>query len=400
MISYQEALDIISTYPFQRSIETVDITEANGRVLAENIQADRDLPPYDRVTMDGIAINYDAFENGQRSFDVISTIGAGIPQQSIEATDKCVQIMTGAIMPNGLDTIIRYEDISIEGDVATINKTDIKRAQNIHFKGEDRSKGDLVLQQGTELGPTELIVAAAVGKSALSVYRMPKAAIITTGDELVDVHEQPEAHQVRRSSNYGILALLKSWGVASEQFHLKDNKELLSKELSQLIERYDLLVLTGGVSRGKFDFLPEVMDQLGVKKQFHKVKQRPGKPFWFGSAPNGTTVFALPGNPVSSFVCATAYVKFWLKKSLGLDPALGHVKLTNDVTFLPPLTYFLECTVSTSATGERIAQTFKGNGSGDFANMTKADGFIVLPEDKNEFFAGEVYPYIPYRNSI
>ena len=400
MISYQDALNIIQDFPFKLTTELVAITNANGKVLAEDITADRDLPPYDRVTMDGIAINYDAFEKGQRNYVIIETIGAGVPQKTIAETGKCVQIMTGAIMPKGLDTIIRYEDITIEGNVATINEESVERAQNIHFKGKDRKQGEVVLKRGTELGPTELIVAAAVGCSELSVYSMPKAAIITTGDELVDVHEIPDAHQIRRSSNYGVLALLKSWGIEAKQLHLKDNKELLFRELYSLIESYDLLVITGGVSRGKFDFLPEVMEELNVQKHFHKVKQRPGKPFWFGSAPNGTTVFALPGNPVSSFVCANVYLKFWLRKSLGLNANLGYVKLSNDVTFKKPLTYFLECSVKSNVSGERIAETFKGNGSGDFANMTMADGFIVLPEEKNEFLAGEVYPYIPYRNSI
>jgi len=398
MISYQEALDILQSYPFQLETETVDILSANGRVLAEDIIADRNLPPYDRVTMDGIAINFDAYEKGQKDFEVIETIGAGVPQKTITEVDKCVQIMTGAIMPNGLDTIIRYEDISIENGVATINE-EVVRAQNIHFKGEDRKQGEVVLEKGKEIGPTELIVAAAVGKASLVVYKLPKAAIITTGDELVDINVQPEAHQIRRSSNYGIHALLNGWGIEVQQFHLKDDKELLSKELSYIIETYDLLVLTGGVSRGKFDFLPEVLDELGVKKHFHKIKQRPGKPFWFGTAPNGATIFALPGNPVSSFVCANAYLKYWLKKSLGQNAELGYVKLDNNVTFMPPLTYFLECEVKTSPTGERLANTIKGNGSGDFDNMTMADGFIVLPEDKNEFFTGEVYPYIPYRES-
>ena len=294
MISYQEALDILQQFPFQLTEEAVSITNVNGRVLAEDILSDRDLPPYDRVTMDGIAINYNAYESGQRSFDVIETIGAGVPQKTIVEAKKCVQIMTGAIMPIGLDTIIRYEDIKIEEGVANINE-EVVRAQNIHFRGEDRKQGEVVLAKGTELGPTELIVAAAVGYSELTVYKMPKAAIITTGDELVDVHEKPEAHQIRRSSNYGVLALLKSWGIESKQFHLQDNKTLLFNTLSSLIESYNLLVITGGISRGKFDFLPEVMDELGVKKHFHKIKQRPGKPFWFGSAPNGTTVFALPG---------------------------------------------------------------------------------------------------------
>lgn len=400
MISYQEALDLLKSFPFQLTTETVDILQANGRILAEDIIADRNLPPYDRVTMDGIAIHFDAFEAGQRDFEILETIGAGLAQKTIAAADKCVQIMTGAIMPKGLDTIIRYEDITIEDGKAHINEEAIERQQNIHFKGEDRQQGEIVLHQGKELGPTELIVAAAVGKAQLSVYRLPKAAIITTGDELVDINDQPEAHQIRRSSNYGVHALLNEWGIEAKQFHLKDDKELLSNELSSIISSYDLLVITGGVSRGKFDFLPEVLDELGVQKHFHKIKQRPGKPFWFGTAPNGATIFALPGNPVSSFVCANAYLKTWLLHSLGQETGLGYVKLANDVTFMPELTYFLECEVHSLASGERLAHTIKGNGSGDFDNMTLADGFIVLPENKNEFLAGEVYPYIPYRKSI
>lgn len=400
MISYQEALQIIKANPFKGATTSVNILHANGRILAEDIHADRDFPPFDRVAMDGIAINYEVFAKGQRSFDIIDTFGAGVPQKTIITKDQCVQIMTGAIMPIGLDTVIRYEDITINGDTATINEEGITQQQNIHFKGMDRKQGEVVLGKGTQLGPTELIVAAAVGQSSLTVYQMPKAAIITTGDELVDISDQPLAHQIRRSSNYGIHSLLNTWGIAAEQFHLNDDKELLTKEIDRLISTYDVLVLTGGVSRGKFDFLPEVLDGLGVQKHFHKVKQRPGKPFWFGTTANGKTVFALPGNPVSSFVCANVYLKHWLNVSLGQTTDLAHVKLSNDVRFSPSLTCFLECKTKITPNGEFIAETFKGNGSGDFANMTLADGFIVLPEEKNEFLAGEVYPYIPYRNAI
>lgn len=397
MISYQEALKIISEHPFPLTKEKVQIESANGRILAEDVLADRDFPPFDRVTMDGIAINYKAFAAGQRTFDVQEVIGAGIPQKTITAPDKCVQIMTGAIMPKGLDTVIRYEDITIAEDKATINESSINKKQNVHFKGEDRKQGEVVIQKGKELSPTELIVAAAVGKAELDVYQLPKAAIITTGDELVDISDQPKEHQIRRSSNYGVLASLQSWKIQANQFHLNDNKDQLISQLGNLIETYDLLVITGGVSRGKFDHLPDVMDQVGVEKHFHKVKQRPGKPFWFGTIENKCTVFALPGNPVSSFVCANVYLKFWIRNSLGLDTKFDLVKLAKDISFIPPLTYFLECAVHTSSTGERLAETIKGNGSGDFANMTSADGFVVLPDNQNEFKAGEVYPYIPFR---
>ncbi|GAB5525123.1 MAG: molybdopterin molybdotransferase MoeA [Roseivirga sp.] len=399
MITYKEAIDIITQYTFQVETEMVSLNDTDGRVLAEDIIADRDLPPYDRVTMDGISISFEAFDKGQRSFEIEKTIGAGMPKARLEDTSKCVQIMTGAIMPEGADTVIRYEDISITDNVATINE-DVKHRQNVHFKGQDKLQGEIVLANGITLGATEAIVAAAVGRSSLKVIKLPKAAIITTGDELVDINETPLAHQVRRSSNYGAQNVLKQWGIESKQYHLRDNKALMIDEISRILDQYELVVITGGVSRGKFDYLPEVLDELGVTKHFHKVKQRPGKPFWFGTAANGSTVFALPGNPVSSFVCANAYIRPWLKASQGMSYQLPSVRLVTDVTFKPDLTYFLECSISVSDEGVIQAQTFKGNGSGDFANMTQADGFVVLPQGKTEFKAGEVYPYIAYRSSF
>lgn len=399
MITYQEAIDIITQNPFQLKTESVSLSDSDGRVLAEDIIADRDLPPYDRVTMDGISINFEAYKNGQRSFEIEKTIGAGMPKSSLEDAAKCVQIMTGAIMPEGADTVIRYEDISIVDNIATINEEVIYK-QNIHFKGQDKLQGEIVLAKGITLGATEAIVAAAVGKSSLEVIKLPKAAIITTGDELVDIDETPLAHQVRRSSNYGAQNVLKQWGIESKQYHLRDDKALMIDEISRILDQYELVVITGGVSRGKFDYLPEVLDELGVTKHFHKVKQRPGKPFWFGTAQNGSTVFALPGNPVSSFVCANAYIRPWLKASQQMPYQLPSVKLMNDVIFKPDLTYFLECSISVSDEGVIQAQTFKGNGSGDFANMTQADGFVVLPQGKTDFKAGEVYPYIAYRSTF
>ncbi len=399
MITYKEAIDIITQHTLKVETEMVSLNDADGRVLAEDIIADRDLPPYDRVTMDGISISFEAFDQGQRSFSIEKTIGAGMHKARLEDAGKCVQIMTGAIMPEGADTVIRYEDISIEDDIATINE-DVKHRQNIHFKGQDKQQGEIVLSKGITLGATEAIVAAAVGRSSLEVIKLPKAAIITTGDELVDIDETPLAHQVRRSSNYGAQNVLKQWGIDSKQYHLKDDKALMIEEISRILDQYELVVITGGVSRGKFDYLPEVLDELGVTKHFHKVKQRPGKPFWFGTAANGSTVFALPGNPVSSFVCANAYIRPWLKASQGMPYQLPSVRLVTDVSFKPDLTYFLECSISVSDEGVIQAQTFKGNGSGDFANMTQADGFVVLPQGKTEFKAGEVYPYIAYRSSF
>lgn len=400
MISYREALDIIAKHPFSPKSSQLALNEINGHVLNEDIIADRDFPPFDRVTMDGIAINHAVYAKGQRDFAIEKTIGAGMPQSSLEDATKCVQIMTGAMLPLKADTIIRYEDITISDDVATINVDSVKHTQNVHFKGEDKKQGDVVLAKGTVLGAPEMIIAASVGRPTLEVLLPPKAAIITTGDELVGIEESPLDHQIRRSSNYGVQDLLKQWNIDAKQHHLVDNKELMIRELSSIIETVDLLVLTGGVSRGKFDFLPDVLEELGVVKHFHKVKQRPGKPFWFGTAPNGTTVFALPGNPVSTFACANVYIKQWLSLSLAVKENPIYVKLKQDIEFQPPLTYFLECKAAFNTSGELEATPYRGHGSGDFANMSEANGFIILPDDKSSFKKGEVYPYILYRKDF
>lgn len=400
MISYEEALDIISQHKFSPKTEKRALYNASGYILNESLYADRDFPPFDRVTMDGISINHSAYANGQRTFEIEKTIGAGMPQSSLEDTTMCVQIMTGAMLPLNADTIIRYEDITIADNKATINVDSVKHQQNVHFKGMDKRQGDIVLAKGTLLGAPEMIVAAAIGKSELEVLMLPKAAIITTGDELVDIDEIPLDHQIRRSSNYGVQDLLKQWDIEANQYHLNDDKELMIKSLGEIIETVDLLVLTGGVSRGKFDYLPDVLEALGVQKHFHKVKQRPGKPFWFGTTPNGTTVFALPGNPVSTFACANVYIKHWLNTSFAKADKPVFVKLKEDIDFPPPLTYFLECRAEFNASGEFEATPSRGHGSGDFANMTQANGFVILPSDKSEFKKGEVYPYILYRKDF
>jgi molybdopterin molybdotransferase len=204
-------------------------------------------------------------------------------------------------------------------------------------------------------------------------------------------------HQIRRSNSYGIQNTLREWGIGAELAHLPDDRGIMLKSIPQLLEQYDLLIFSGGVSKGKFDYLPEVLETVGVTKQFHKVKQRPGKPFWFGNYPGNKALFALPGNPVSSFVCLYVYVQSWLKASLGIQEETNYAILRDEVTFSPKLTYFLEAKIESDPEGILYARPITGNGSGDFANLVNTDGFLVLPENLSVFRAGEAYPFIPYR---
>ena len=396
-IPYEKALSILETHKSNFPIVSKPLEECTGAYLGEGIFADRDFPPFDRVTMDGIAINYKAFESGQREFKIEAIAPAGTAQQTLQNAQNCIEVMTGAIMPEGVDTVIRYEDLHIENGMATVNLNSLNPKQNVHFKGMDIVQGTCIAKKGKQLSSAEINIAAAVGKASLKVVHLPKAVIISTGDELVPISEKPELHQIRRSNIYGIKNTLSEWGMYADLEHLSDDKEKMLLIISSLLHDYDLLVFTGGVSKGKFDYLPDVLETLKVKKHFHKIQQRPGKPFWFGTNTSGKKIFALPGNPVSSFVCVYMYLKFWLQKSLGIETELMHVKLKNDVEFKPDLVYFLEATLESRSDGTLVAQAIKGNGSGDFANLVKTDGFLILPQNKSQFFANEVYPFVPYR---
>jgi molybdopterin molybdotransferase len=177
--------------------------------------------------------------------------------------------------------------------------------------------------------------------------------------------------------------------------HLPDNPKVLEDELRSVIERHDVIILSGGVSKGKFDYVPGILEKLGIKKAFHQVQQRPGKPFWFGRG-GSKTVFALPGNPVSTFLCFHKYIKPWIEAGLGMKTDNTKAILAGDYTFKPDLTYFLQVRIDKSE-GKLSAKPDAGEGSGDFANLRNVDGFIELPTGRSEFKKGELFPYIPFR---
>lgn len=396
-IPYQKALHILGEHATAFPIETRPLSKSIGYCLAEDLVADRAFPPFDRVTMDGIAIANHVFEKGIRKFPIEAVAPAGSPQRTLQNPEGCIEVMTGAILPKNTDTVIRYEDLSIEEGVAVINLEELQFRQNIHFKGIDLQKGSVVVPKGTLISSAEINIAAAVGKPELSVRKLPKTVIISTGDELVDVDQTPELHQIRRSNVYGIQSTLKTWGVEADLRHLQDDKVAMEKSIAGLLQTYDLLIFTGGVSKGKFDYLPEVLESLNITKHFHKIQQRPGKPFWFGSNQDGKKIFALPGNPVSSFVCIYIYLKYWLDRCLDQNTPPLYVSLKKDVQFTPDLVYFLEAKLESRPDGTLLAEPIKGNGSGDFANLVKTDGFLILPQEKSEFKKGEVYLFVPYR---
>ena len=282
MISVEKALKIVLDNSILTKSEHVKMEHSLNRILAQDIYADRDFPPYNRVAMDGIAISFKAFEGGQREFNIEGTIGAGEKAKEISRLDACLEIMTGAILPRNLDTVIPYEQLDLESGKAKINVTSISQFQNIHRKGADRKEGDLLIKSGQKVSAAEIGILATVGISMVEVRRLPKAIIISTGDELVDINDIPKEHQIRKSNSFSIQALMESYCLKAEYLHLSDNKLQIQNKLSSILKEYELVIISGGVSMGKFDFLPEVLQDLGIELLFHKVKQRPGKPFWFG----------------------------------------------------------------------------------------------------------------------
>jgi molybdopterin molybdotransferase len=400
MITVEEALKIVHTHLGNWGTEEIFLDESLGRILQEEIVADRDFPPFNRVTMDGIGLSFDQFEKGQRVFEIKGVAPAGGLQMELQDPSSCLEVMTGATVPIGVDAVVCYEDLEIHEGKATVMLSNLNRDQNIHFKGSDRHQGTVILSPGKCISASEVGVCATVGKNKISVSRLPKTLIVSSGDELVNIDQTPLSHQIRRSNVYRIATVLKSYQIQPTTMHLSDDYDEIVKRLESEMTHYDLILLSGGVSAGKFDYLPEALSAIGVKKMFHKVKQRPGKPFWFGKKED-KLVFAFPGNPVSSFMCAQQYFKPWLDHSLqSFEMPLPWAELVEDVYFKPDLTYFLEVKIVFHSSGKIKAHPVKGNGSGDLANLVDADAFIQLPSGRSNFLKGEIFPFIAYRNLI
>jgi molybdopterin molybdotransferase len=348
--------------------------------------------------MDGIAIHFNTFSSGARDFPIEKVQAAGDEPYRLLNDGYCVEVMTGAILPEHTDVVIRVEDITILNGSAKVNINKVEKLQNIHLRGSDRQAGTVLLKKGVLLGPVELSVAASVGKSTLKVLQYPKTVIVSTGDELVPVSEIPASHQIRISNSYAIFSFLKKWGISAEMIHLPDNEEYVQNKIKELLDHYELIILSGGVSAGKFDYIPKALKEAGIQSFFHKVSQRPGKPFFFGSNEK-TRVFALPGNPVSTLLCVVRYLIPWLKESLGLTHTIQpKVKLLKSIVFNAPLTFFVPVKLTTNPKIPILeAYPLPGNGSGDFANLLDADGFIELPENENEFQAGDFFTFWPFK---
>lgn len=402
MITVQEAEKLILDSIGEIETETVSIDDSLGRCLREPIAADRALPPFDRATLDGIAINSSSYNTGQRAFKVAGTAAAGAPQHELPDVKSCLEIMTGAPLPRLADCVVKIEDVTLKNSTATLpDGLQLDYHTAVHPQGSDCKEGKELLTPNRLLSAKEIAVAASVGKSQIQVSKIPRIAIVSTGDELVSIDQVPETHQIRRSNDITLAAALKSSSFTHvELAHIPDDPEQIETQLRELMTRCDALILAGGVSKGKYDYIPETLAKLGVSIRFQWVSQRPGKPMWYGQfSRDGARlpVFALPGNPVSCFTCLRRYAIPALEKWIGLPVRQPvYAKLEHDLTFKPDLTLFLPAIADPRPSGELWVKPALFNTSGDFVSVAQTDGFIELPKARKVFPEGEAFQYYPW----
>lgn len=368
--------------------------------IAQDLLADRDFPPFDRVAMDGIAIRYAAWKSGQRSFQLQGTQTAGQPAKALSHPNGAIEVMTGTMIPLGCDTVIRYEDFTKEASWANLSpEIAVKPGQNVHRRGLDGIKGTCLVPRGARLQAPQWAIAATIGQGQVATYSGPRISIIATGDELVSLHDMPLPHQIRVSNSTALMAASREQGfrniknrLASDQ--IEDLKAVIEKEL----ETSDFCILTGAVSMGKYDFVPFCLKELGVSEIFHKVRQRPGKPLWFGKTYSGTLVFGLPGNPVSALVSFYKYVlpAFHAWQSPAPPPHQRFARLSQNLS-IPHganMGVFVPVTIEYGSDAVLYAKPQVGIGSGDLASLAQSDGFIECQEGSIEYPKGTVVPLV------
>jgi len=376
----QSASRLIGEHLVCLPIESLPVAQCAGAVLRENVYAERDQPPFDRVSMDGIALFSGAAS--ARRLTVQATQAAGEAPLTLTSADHCIEIMTGAVLPHGCDCVVPVERIVLAAGFAELDGDAVVTPwRNVHRRASDQRQGALLLATGTVLHAPEIAVAASAGMARLRVSAQPSIIVISTGSELVEPGEPIEPYQIRRSNAYAVAAALRERGfqrVAED--HINDEPVLLRERLDRHLRTHEVLVLSGGVSMGKFDLVPETLSQLGVQCVLKGIAQRPGRPMWFGTTSAGRAVFALPGNPVSTLVCLSRYVLPALYAAMGVrtDPFV-RIALASALNWEPSLTGFMPVKVSHDDWGRPWATPCPTNGSGDFTALAHTDGFVELP---------------------
>ena len=410
LISPTEADQIIKANITLAECETLAMADAYGRYLREDILSDRAIPPFDRVMMDGVAVSSEECHGIGTAFEIAGTQAAGKPQlQKVEA-QTCFEVMTGAVLPEGCDCVIPVEEISVTGNSVILSPDAVTDSGHfIHKSGSDASKGQVLVAAHSKLHAAELAIAASVGEIELQVSRLPKITVLTSGDEVVDPSTTPLDYQIRRSHPTAVITTLEMAKLGKcDHVHLPDDLEETKAALVEALENSDFLILTGGVSKGKFDYIAPALTELMGEPLFHGVRQKPGKPFglWASNQQKNQSqqnqqnqqiqqqsvvAFALPGNPVSVMASLARYVIPALKYHLNTEDSVERRTLAEDFAWRAPIAGLAPC--QTDNSGAVIAKVM--NNSGDYLSMSNSNGFVYFSKPKTGYEAGELLEFYP-----
>jgi len=370
--------------------ESVGLERSLGRVLAEAVSANRDLPPYDVSAMDGYAVRSADLANIPATLEVIEDIKAGdMPGKTVLA-GRCARIMTGAPVPQGADAVIRVEDTEALSEGKVQINAAVKPGNDIRLQGEGMRNGEVVLTAGTEITPGVTGVLATVKQPQVQVYRRPRVAILSTGNELEDMDDPVDPDKIPNSNSYALMAQVQALGIEPDLLGIARDDPVELEEYLQRGLRFDVLLVSGGTSVGVHDYVRPTIEALGVQMKFWRVAMKPGHPVAFGTTAS-CVFFGLPGNPVSSMVCFEEFVAPALRRMMGHQRLFRRTmaaRLTHNVKHQPGRTEFVRVTLAKGEDGYAATST-GAQGSGMLLSMAKADGLMLIPAESTGLAAGE-----------
>src|SRR3954454_13669980 len=407
VLTFEEARHVVEQHSAglpKPSSETVDLLCAAGRVLAEPLRADRNLPPFPRSTRDGYAVRAADVARVPTTVDVIGEIKAGeslenIPRQI--GSGQAAAIMTGAPVPSGADAVVMVEYSAQEGSRVEIRRS-VVPGENVVPSGAEAKQGSVLVERGVRLNHAGIALAASAGQSRLQVYQRPQVAVLTTGDEIVDIEKEPGPTQIRNSNTYSLAVQIRSVGGEPVLLHVAPDEPQKLRALMEEGLRSDLLLMTGGVSMGRYDLVEQVLEELKAEFFFTGAKIQPGRPVVFGKCgagaleSGGTYFFGLPGNPVSTMVTFELFARPMLEALAGMSSQklrFVYAKLRSDVRVKPGLKRFLPAILSGEFEDSRL-ELVSWQGSGDVAATARANCYIVIPPDRELIPTGEFVPIL------
>jgi molybdenum cofactor synthesis domain-containing protein len=401
LIEHPEAVRLVLENTHRLPAESVQLVEARGLALAEDLKARFDSPPFDNSAVDGYALRSADAEAG-RSFRVVDEAPAGRPAAKSVGEGEAIKIFTGGVIPEGSDAVVMVENTSGWGEEFELKKA-ATPAQNVRGSGEDVREGDVILRAGTEIGPPEIALAATQGYGELGVHRRPRVVVLSTGTELVEPGERElEPGEIYDSNSFAVIAQAQEIGARARRISAtSDDAQVLRDTLKEALETADVVVTSGGVSVGEKDLVKGTMLELGVEQVFWGVKFKPGKPLFFGVR-DGASVFGLPGNPVSAMVCFELFVRPALAKMMGREErgrprvqVYFEEEVRNHFGRMHAMRVSLEQT-------ERgwLARSVGAQGSGLVSSLTKADALALIGPESEGVRAGETVEAIVLREGV